>query len=661
MIGRYWRRIAAWGNFYAWLDLELKVFVYFLALLCLFRLLFICYLHDYMGGDTSFGDIGTALFYGWKLSLQSAGVLTAVSAGAGVSFYLFAPRYMTLSKKVLGGFYVIVLTLLFCGRIPYYKQFLSGYNQLIFNTFNEDVYALLISLTDQFHLPLRLLAAFIAAFFLYKAFVWWLKLPPVPLPAFRAKRACLLFRICLLALLYQGCLLVRFGGGMSYAGDVGWENAGVTKDTLLNEAILDDMQALYRAYEMEGRLRGSTGLAYTPEDVKRYAGILTGKDAGGDLDAYLQKTALGGQRAKHIFLIVSESYANWPLLPKYADLRLAGGVKALMARPDCAYSASFLPNGMSTVSGVMGIVTGLADANLYLTTMPEAYEAPYSTAIAPQFKKLGYRADFWYAGPPSWERIKDFSLAQGFDRFHGVGDYPGGAGNVWGCDDEVLYEAVLAGADAKEAGFHIILNVSNHSPFTVDLKKAGFDEAALRAALPEDLRADEGLIKELGHFWYADKMLAAFVAKAEQKYPDSLFVIVGDHADRVNACKSPDMYERYAIPFIAVGKGVRRDSFSEGAAGSHIDVAPTLLELVAPRGFVYYSVGKSLTRGNLLGVNYGFWISGAYMGKTDGAFLPEAFRDGRPPDERMLRDYINAVRSISWWRGKYGGAVGGDA
>ena len=36
-----------------------------------------------------------------------------------------------------------------------------------------------------------------------------------------------------------------------------WENAGITNDTFLNESILDDYQAIYRAYanQMRGRVQ----------------------------------------------------------------------------------------------------------------------------------------------------------------------------------------------------------------------------------------------------------------------------------------------------------------------------------------------------------------------------------------------------------------------
>ena len=151
-------------------------------------------------------------------------------------------------------------------------------------------------------------------------------------------------------------------------------------------------------------------------------------------------------------------------------------------------------------------------------------------------------------------------------------------------------------------------------------------------------------------------MMSEFIRTAKEKYPDSLFIIIGDHADRYNIDKTPSMYERYGIPFIVTGKGVHKGILPAGAAGSQIDVVPTLLELIAPKDFSYYSLGTSLTRGNQTGVNYGFWITNDYIGKADvPQFEPEAIHTDMPPlDDASLRNYIDAVRSVSWWRPKYG-------
>ncbi|WP_371372382.1 LTA synthase family protein [Sporomusa aerivorans] len=653
-------KLADWDELWGEFQQDCKLFVFILLVFCLFRMGFIAVMHSYLGEAVTMADIASALYYGLRISLKSAGLLVLLPLVCCTGLRMFlAWRKVSQLRYYWGVVYVIILSFLFHARIPYYQEFHMAFNQLLFNTLNDDVTAIVHTVTDQYNLPARILLAAATALVLCKLLKRWLTIRPFAFPRYAKWYQNAALRVMLLIVLYHLAIFIRFGGTMTYAYNIDWENSGITKDQLLNEAILDDVQALYRAYELHERVIASTGLNMDPDRLADYGRYLAGSQVNSNnLDDYLRKKVVAGAEAppRQVFLIIAESYANWPLLPAYKDLNIANGLKEIIAQENAAYVASFLPNGMSTISGVMGVLTGLAEANLYLNYLPESYKEPYATALAPQMKRLGYTADFWYAGPASWEKVRDFTLAQGFDEFHGMGDYDGAGGNVWGCDDYYLYKAVLGRVKDDKPGFHVVLSVSNHSPYTVDLAKEGFDPAVVAAGLSEKMRQDQELIKKLGHFWYADKMLSQFIKDARRQYPDSLFIIVGDHADRVNIEPSPPMYERYAIPFVVYGKGITKESLPESAAGSHINVAPTLLELVAPTGFEYYSVGRSLTRGNDFGMNYGFWITPGYIGKADTeggeGFL---FRQGQlPPSQEKIRQEIDAARAVSWWRIKFG-------
>ena len=656
-------RFGAWLFFDGW-RLGLLLYLFFWILLSVFRVLFLVGMTEYLTPGVVMADIFSALWQGMKLSMKTAGLLTLL---VWLPTFLLTPlsrRVGALWRRMASGALLGVLSLLFVARFPYYRQFHSGYHQLLFNTLNDDVYALFVSLVQEFYLPVRLLAALFLAYGLYRLLAIFLAVRFLWDTGQGADAGGWTKRVLLWGIAALVWRLSWFGGALGWETEVGWENAGVTKEPLLNEAILDDGQALFRAWTLKERWAAGTGLSFSPEEIRRLAGRLTGKPtASTDLDFYLTREAQGAQipKPRHIFLLIGESYANWPFLSEYAELSIADGMKAILARPDSAYCGAFLPNGGSTVSAVTGIVAGLADANLYLTTMPEAFAAPYPTASAPVMERLGYATYFWYAGPSTWERIGDFVTAQGYDHFRSRGDISASSGNVWGVEDEDLYAAVLAGISAEEAQFHVILNVSNHSPFSVELAAKGFDEEAVRRGLPEAQRSDEALLRQLGHFWYEDREMAKFIAAARARFPDSLFLIIGDHADRYNVSRTPGKYERYAIPFIVAGAGVTPRLFPPDAAGSQIDVVPTLVEMIAPVGFSYESIGQSLSRGNRQGVNYLLWMTKDAIGLADTRPLEgESLRGGETApvsDEAALSDYIDAVRAISWWRAKYGASL----
>ena len=656
-----------WKGFYNLTFRWLKVFLFYLTVLSLCRVIFIEILQEYIGNGVTDGDVWLAVLSGARLSIQTAGIITMVIFVPYAFTRLIYKKAGYIVLNVFSGLMAVTTAVLFFASIPYYHQFHSRFHQILFNAVNDDMYALLISLVQEFNLPLRLCGALLMAFVL-----WWLldkflacqvseRLGLQGILSKRGKGGIWAERILVIGGLYLVARLIFFGGSLSWENSVNWENAGVTRDQFLNEAILDDYQAIYRGYRMNGRLLSSEGLDFTPEQVRDLAAHMANRPAdSNNLAVYLTKNAQGStiNKPKHIFLVLSESFANWPLLDKYADLHIADNVKKIIAGDDTAYCGTFLPNGGSTVSAVTGIVTGLADANLYLTTMPESFSAPYPTALAPQMEQLGYETNFWYAGPATWERIEPFTLSQGFDHFYGRGDMPKEAtGSVWGCDDEYLYQAVLAGVQVDKPSFNIVLNVSNHSPFNVDLTAKGFDSATVAKALPDSEKNNTELMTQLGHFWYADRELGKFVEAVKQKYPDSMVIIVGDHAERYNIDKKPNIYERYGVPLIITGRDVRKNTLIPAAAGSHIDIGPTLVELIAPKGFTYMSIGSSLTRSNTMGVNYAVWLTHDYYGEADTLPLTPLLIEGSQDpgiDTLELQIYIDTIRSLSWWVPKYG-------
>ncbi len=108
-------------------------------------------------------------------------------------------------------------------------------------------------------------------------------------------------------------------------------------------------------------------------------------------------------------------------------------------------------------------------------------------------------------------------------------------------------------------------------------------------------------------FLELDMAIGKFVNKAEKKYPNALFAFTGDHFGRKFINGSPTLYESSSVPFILYGKSIVGKSESNCNPGSHIDIAPTLIELVAPSNFTYYSFGNSLLnnkRKNKLGIGY---------------------------------------------------------
>jgi phosphoglycerol transferase MdoB-like AlkP superfamily enzyme len=154
-----------------------------------------------------------------------------------------------------------------------------------------------------------------------------------------------------------------------------------------------------------------------------------------------------------------------------------------------------------------------------------------------------------------------------------------------------------------------------------------------------------------------DKCIGDFGKAIEHKVKLPLVVVTADNAVRRKINKTPDLYEKTAIPFVLYGKDVLKGiSLPPGAAGSHIDITPTLVELAAPKGFCYHTMGKDLLdpRQRPFGIGLNFVIGPDYLVEV-GEKTKVHSLSGKPlpqtvPDVKMLKKFYDSMHGIAWWR-----------
>lgn len=646
------------GVFFENIQKDLKTYLFLIVLLCVYRGAFILIMQEYIEPQTGMTEIALAMWAGLRLSLKSAGIVAVVSFLLCTITNVILPRLNTNRLRlVLGWIYIAVLSILFQARIPYYHAFHVTFNQNIFNTLNDDVYALFVTMIQEYNLPARLLGGIVIGYIICFLFKIVLRSKNYKLPQFATTKKNILFSCSVIVFIPIFMLFMRFGGSFTYNNSINWENAAITRDIFLNEAVLDDVQALYRAYAVNKRMsQGDPASGIRKEKIRDYSKMVVGNNMESDhIDEYLVRYAAGAKIAKprHIFIVVGETYAQWPLMDKYSNLNIANGLKEIIQQDNAVYTSSFLPNGPFTAMAITALVSGLSDVAVPVNYQQKSYEKAYVTALAPQMQKLGYKVDFWYGGFPSWERIKDFTLAQGFDHFYSAADFGAERDNIWGTKDESIFQALSKQLPDEKPTVHVILTVSNHPPYNLDLDKAGFDASKIVDGLPEQEKNNQELIRQLGHYWYMDKVIHDFVKETKEKYPDSLFIITGDHADRVNVSKNPTLFERYTVPLVIYGQGITKDILPQDSAGGHVNIIPTLVELLAPKDFTYFSIADSLTKENKVGFNNAYWITPHGMGSIDHPAKQEVFLDGdgqeTQHEKAMTEEKISMMRTISWW------------
>lgn len=660
--------------FYDAVQRDIKLFAFILLTLCVYRAYFMFYMAGYLSPSAGADDVLLALLTGLRLSLKTAGAVT-LPAFVLCSLPLLAlPRLAPVLRRLRfcwGGLAAFAFAVLFQARFPFYRQFQTSFNMQVAAGLNDDAAVLAEMMLREYGLLWRLcIALLLTAVSLYVLRSLLLVRRTYALPALRSGVQRAVFSLGLLFLFAAAFVFVRFGGSFTYAGGVNWENAGVTSDAFLNECILDDGQALYRVRSMHKRLKSGDIVGVDKEHVRALAVEAAGHAelAADTLTPYLTRTAQGASipKPRHIFIVLGETYAQWPMLETYAALHAADGIKGLIREPNAYYSRRFMPNGDFTSIAITGLVTGLSEVNQHVNYVARSLREAYPTAMAPQFKRLGYAVDFWYGGVPSWEGMDRFSIAQGFDHFYGYPDFHAEKVNAWGTSDEQLFSALFQHLADEPPTVHLIMTVSNHPPYNIDVAAEGFDLARARAETAQLPNVDDPdqLALELGHYWYMDKIVTQFVHETMKKYPDSLFVITGDHAVRMNPSRTPTMYEYQSVPLVLYGQGVTPAVLAPDVVGGHTNIVPTLIELIAPAGFSYVSIAPSLTENNMgAAFNRDYFLTRSVMGRVntkETELLPGAAEEDPAAAYDLLQRRMAILRTLSWQLIEHGDSLEGQ-
>ena len=159
-----------------------------------------------------------------------------------------------------------------------------------------------------------------------------------------------------------------------------------------------------------------------------------------------------------------------------------------------------------------------------------------------QLKKLGYHATYWYGGNVTYGNFNQFAPSCGFDEVETATDFCGpDAPKTWvGVYDNLFLEKA---ADMILSGDEERGNISSISfirqvitgPSRFLLKKYGYDTERVMPDAPEDIKNSKSLQKNLGTFWFSDQAIGKFLRTMKEAYPDSLFIVTGDHSYDMSA------------------------------------------------------------------------------------------------------------------------------
>jgi len=584
--------------------------IYFL----LFRLVFILFFINQVNEHTIWIDVYKTFFMGFRFD-------STVTA-----YFIILPFLLTLIltpfdkvniavyiRKIFQYLFILSATIICIVTINYFSEYNDQFNHFLFVGLYDDQKAVLETIMTDFNPIINLfaiLSIIVIGIYILRYFEKGNRIS-IYLKKIKFTPYRILF-VSIIILLFIGSIRGSFGNRPAMRK---WSS--VSRDPFLNKTIINPFRSLKYAISDFNKINRDYG--------KNPFGAIGNNisDNNKTITSIIKKHSKGNtiDKPNHIFIIVMESYDSWPLLDKYSDFGIATNLKKI-ANEGVSF-INFLPASASTMNSFGVIITGVPYTGVNISKIG-AINEPYPSSIFNQFKKLGYETNFFYGGFLSWQNIGNLIKNQGADNLYSASDAGGKTDSgVWGIEDDKLFQLVLDAIDEDTNSLNVILTTSYHPPYSIDVYGMGF-QYKTEQDLPSKAQtqyASAMPLKALGHIWYSDKSIGDFVSQAENKYDKSLYCFTGDHFGRRFINSKPNLFEKSAVPFIIYGSDVKTQINT--TPGSHVDIIPTLVEMIAPKNYKYYSFGNSLffNSENKLGIGYHKIISKnelQYFSKNSG-------------------------------------------
>ena len=278
----------------------------------------------------------------------------------------------------------------------------------------------------------------------------------------------------------------------------------------------------------------------------------------------VEKTHFKTNKPKNLVIFLQESYGY----QFFKDKNISPNFNRLAK--NSIFFEDLYSNGTRSVRGIAGVFAGNFSIIGRGVVKRNKSQNNYFT-IAKLLKPYGYYTSFIYGGESRFDNMKGWFLGNGFDEIIDEPKFknPSFIG-TWGvCDGDVVERAnseykKLYSKNQKFAS--VIFSTSNHSPFDFPDNKITLIDGV-------DKKSVKNAIK------YADFAIGKFIelAKKEEYYKDTIFVVVADHNIRVYGDDVVPI-NMFHIPAMILGADIKPQKYLKIA--TQPDVLATALDLM---------------------------------------------------------------------------------
>ena len=620
-------------QFFLSLQQNIKLMIWVPILSTIFRLIFMRVYNPYSTWTGRWKSVLGALRYGfwWGMDFDAYVFLVPlVFVTIPALWFDTYHQYEDMVRLIGLTMYSCVVYAAFAGKMIFYKHFHDTYNYMVHYGKHAEKHNLIDVFFNQDRGALVLVGFILVAIISWIVGHAFLSLPSIPYPAIDSIWMTVVWNILLVVVSVIGFYWFRYGGTLSHDDKPEWDTIPtvVKEDIFFARATVPDLCALETVYKNPLRSEYTA----TEEDINDAVSRVVPskyKDIWHKLDNPLyafKRIAKGPKisKPKHIFFIVGESIPQWSLDETHKLLNICPGLWNFKNQQHTVQIPNFLPAGNVSRPSIVSLMSGIYDAGLEINECENFWKGAFPTSFAHQMKQLGYQTIYWYGGNASYGNFNHFGKAQGFDRVESASIFCGpNAPKTWvGVYDHVFLENIAQQIkEIDEPTFHFIYTTSNHGPYKMEDDLLDYDPQKVMPDVGEDLRSNKTRNKELATYRYSDKAIFTFVESMQQLYPDSLFIVTGDHSNLFGSLNNTSLIHRdYTLRDTFCTVGLLQHPELDGnmivtQKGTHMSLMPTIIEAIAPKGFEYYSITPSLfdEQPEILVTPYQ-WINNTMMG-----------------------------------------------
>jgi len=279
---------------------------------------------------------------------------------------------------------------------------------------------------------------------------------------------------------------------------------------------------------------------------------------------------------------------------------------------DSIFFFNAFANARRSIEGVGAIMGGIP-ALMNEPFISSQYLTNYFLGAGTWLQKKNYHTSFFHGAQNGSMYFDQFMGSAGVQNYYGLNEYPNpqDSDGTWGIWDEPFLQWMSGKLSTfPQPFFSTVFTLSSHHPFAIPAEHQG--------------KFPKGTADIHETIGYTDDALKKFfeTAKKEAWYENTIFFITADHTYKPHKPEYNNEIGLYRVPLMIYSPGIQLPKLDESQVVQHIDILPTILDLVGLEEKEKNYLGSSVfVPGDRFAISY---TDGRYLFITESYFLAHA-------------------------------------